>query len=60
MNLRKGSKVWVPNRDLAWVPAEVLESTGKQVRISTDSGKKVRMSFRPIIFFLCLRIIVIL
>ncbi|XP_027357060.1 myosin-15-like [Abrus precatorius] len=41
MNLRKGSKVWVRDRDLAWLPAEVLESSGKQVRVVIASGKKV-------------------
>lgn len=46
MNLRKGSKVWVPDRDLAWVPAEVLESAGKQVRLVTASGKNVRISLK--------------
>ena len=42
MNLRKGSKVWVDDRDLAWVAAEVVDSAGKQVQVVTDSGKKVR------------------
>ncbi|XP_073224429.1 myosin-15-like [Cicer arietinum] len=41
MSLRKGSKVWVPDRDLAWLPAEVLSTSGKQVRVETDSGNKV-------------------
>lgn len=41
MSLRKGSKVWVPDRDFAWLPAEVLESSEKQVRVETDSGNKV-------------------
>ncbi|XP_058786002.1 myosin-15-like isoform X1 [Vicia villosa] len=40
MSLRKGSKVWVPDRDFAWLPAEVLESSEKQVRVETDSGNK--------------------
>lgn len=42
MNLRQGTKVWVQDRDSAWIPAEVLESSGKQVRVATPSGKKVR------------------
>ncbi|TKY74852.1 Myosin-15 protein [Spatholobus suberectus] len=41
MNLRQGTKVWVHDRDFAWVPAEVLEYSGKQVRVATASGKKV-------------------
>ncbi|GAU41234.1 hypothetical protein TSUD_280330 [Trifolium subterraneum] len=41
MSLRKGSKVWVPDRDFAWFPAEVLESSNKQLRIQTDSGNKI-------------------
>ncbi|KAJ1404089.1 P-loop containing nucleoside triphosphate hydrolase [Sesbania bispinosa] len=41
MNLRKGSKVWVHDKDWAWLPAEVLEYAGKQVRLATSSGKKV-------------------
>ncbi|CAK8568477.1 unnamed protein product [Lathyrus sativus] len=41
MSLRKGSKVWIPDRDSAWLPAEVLESSEKQVRVETDSANKV-------------------
>ncbi|PNY00560.1 myosin-H heavy chain-like protein [Trifolium pratense] len=41
MTLRKGSKVWVPDRDFAWLPAEVLESSDKQLRVQTDSGNKI-------------------
>ncbi|XP_008445541.1 myosin-15 isoform X1 [Cucumis melo] len=41
MSLRKGSKVWVEDRDFAWVAAEVLDFVGKQVRVSTATGKKV-------------------
>ncbi|XP_050884736.1 myosin-15 isoform X1 [Lathyrus oleraceus] len=41
MSLRKGSKVWIPDRDFAWLPAEVLESSEKQVRVETDSANKV-------------------
>ncbi|KAK2445560.1 myosin-15 [Trifolium repens] len=40
MSLRKGSKVWVPDRDFAWLPAEVLESSEKQVSVQTDSINK--------------------
>ena len=41
MSLRKGSKVWVEDRDLAWVAAEVVDFVGKQVQVVTASGKKV-------------------
>ncbi|ESW08884.1 hypothetical protein PHAVU_009G082600 [Phaseolus vulgaris] len=41
MNLRHGTKVWVHDRDFAWIPAEVLGSSGKNVTVATDSGKKV-------------------
>ncbi|CAM8916586.1 unnamed protein product [Rhodiola kirilowii] len=30
MSLRKGAKVWVEDKELAWVPAEVVDSGGKQ------------------------------
>ncbi|KAK2391655.1 myosin-15 [Trifolium repens] len=41
MSLRKGSKVCVPDRDFAWLPGEVLESSEKQVRVQTDSVNKI-------------------
>ncbi|KEH35883.1 myosin-15 isoform X2 [Medicago truncatula] len=41
MTLRKGSKVWVPDRDSAWLPAEVLESSNKQLRVQTDFSNKI-------------------
>ncbi|KAB1219847.1 Myosin-15 [Morella rubra] len=41
MSLRKGSKVWADDKDLAWVAAEVVDFVGKQVRVVTASGKKV-------------------
>ncbi|XP_060673033.1 myosin-15 isoform X2 [Ziziphus jujuba] len=44
MSQRRGSKVWVEDRDLAWAAAEVLGYVGKQVQVLTDSGKKVLVS----------------
>ncbi|KAG8635974.1 myosin-15 isoform X2 [Manihot esculenta] len=44
MNLRKGSKVWAPDKNLAWVAAEVTDFTGKNVQVLTASGKKVLTS----------------
>ncbi|WVY91383.1 hypothetical protein V8G54_036897 [Vigna mungo] len=41
MNLLHGSKVWVEDRDSAWLPAEVLDSDGNEILLLTDSGKKV-------------------
>lgn len=42
MTLRRGSKVWVEDRDLAWAPAEVADCKGKQVQVINASGKKVK------------------
>lgn len=41
MSLRKGSKVWAEDRDLAWVAAEVVDFVGDQVQVATSSGNKV-------------------
>lgn len=57
MSLRKGSKVWIPDRDFAWLPAEVLESSEKQVRVEMDSANKVIILFPPYLFWLRLRLI---
>ena len=40
-NLRKGDKVWVEDKDLAWIPGEVLDSSGSKVHVETSTGKKV-------------------
>ncbi|EXB74900.1 Myosin-J heavy chain [Morus notabilis] len=44
MSVRKGSKVWVDDRDMAWTAAEVFDYVGKQVQVLTVSGKKVLAS----------------
>ncbi|XP_021676853.2 myosin-15 isoform X1 [Hevea brasiliensis] len=44
MNLRKGTKVWAPDKNLAWVAAEVTDFVGKNVQVLTASGKKVLAS----------------
>ncbi|GMG99196.1 hypothetical protein Nepgr_001036 [Nepenthes gracilis] len=36
-----GANVWVEDRDLAWVPAEVFDFEGRQVQVVTNSGKKI-------------------
>ncbi|KAH7835175.1 hypothetical protein Vadar_023570 [Vaccinium darrowii] len=41
MSLRKGSKVWVEDRNLAWVAAEVVDFVGEQVQVATRTGKKI-------------------
>ena len=41
MSVRKGSKVWVEDRDLAWTAGEVVGHVGKQVQALTVAGKKV-------------------
>ncbi|KAL4384131.1 hypothetical protein GQ457_15G000200 [Hibiscus cannabinus] len=41
MNLRKGAKVWVEDKNLAWVAAEVTDLRGKQVQVQAVSGKTV-------------------
>lgn len=41
MSLRRGSKVWVEDRDFAWSAAEVVDYVGKQAQVVTASGKKV-------------------
>lgn len=46
MNLRKGSKVWVEDKALAWVAAEVVsDSVGKHVQVLTATGKMVIIDF---------------
>ena len=45
MALRKGSKVWLEDKDSAWVEAEVVDSVGKKVQVITSSGKKVNFLF---------------
>ena len=41
MSLRHGTKVWLEDRDSAWLAAEVLDSDGNRLLLVTDSGKKV-------------------
>ncbi|XWS70176.1 hypothetical protein CRYUN_Cryun03dG0026300 [Craigia yunnanensis] len=43
MNLRKGAKVWVEDKNLAWFAAEITDLKGKQVQVQvqTASGKTV-------------------
>ncbi|KAJ9702125.1 hypothetical protein PVL29_004049 [Vitis rotundifolia] len=49
MSLRKGSKVWVEDRELAWVAAEVVDFVGKQVQVVTASRKKVWASHEKLL-----------
>ncbi|KAL4571155.1 hypothetical protein LXL04_017906 [Taraxacum kok-saghyz] len=41
MSLRKGSKVWLEDKDTAWAAGEVNSFAGKQVQVITESGKQV-------------------
>lgn len=41
MNFRKGAKVWVEDKHLAWVPAEITDFRAKQVQVQIGSGKTV-------------------
>ena len=41
MSFRKGSKVWVEDKDLAWTEAEVVEARDKLVTVITAQRKKV-------------------
>ncbi|KAL1219567.1 Myosin-15 [Cardamine amara subsp. amara] len=44
INLRIGDKVWVEDKDLAWIAADVLDSSDKKVHVETVTGKKVFVS----------------
>ncbi|KAK8513690.1 hypothetical protein V6N13_002418 [Hibiscus sabdariffa] len=39
MNLRKGAKVWVEDKNLAWIAAEITDFRTKQVLVQAASGK---------------------
>ncbi|GJW97303.1 myosin-15 isoform X1 [Tanacetum coccineum] len=41
MSLRKGSKVWIEDRDNAWLAGDVTGFLGKQVQVLTESGNQV-------------------
>lgn len=44
MSLRKGSNVWIEDKELAWIPAEVVDVAGNHAVIITDAGNKVDLS----------------
>ncbi|KFK29930.1 hypothetical protein AALP_AA7G196700 [Arabis alpina] len=44
LNLRKGDKVWVEDKDLAWIPADVLDFKDTKVYVETSTKKKVFVS----------------
>jgi myosin-5 len=44
LNLRKGDKVWVEDKDLAWIAADVLDSFDNKLHVETSTGKKVFVS----------------
>ncbi|KAD5803322.1 hypothetical protein E3N88_14682 [Mikania micrantha] len=41
MSLRKSSKVWVEDRDTAWVAGEITGFAGKHVQVVTEFGKQI-------------------
>ncbi|CAB80037.1 myosin-like protein [Arabidopsis thaliana] len=41
LNLRKGDKVWVEDKDLAWIAADVLDSFDNKLHVETSTGKKL-------------------
>lgn len=41
MSYRKGSKVWVEDKDLAWTEGEVVEAKDKLVTVLAAQRKKV-------------------
>ncbi|KAF8098341.1 hypothetical protein N665_0268s0010 [Sinapis alba] len=44
LNLRKGDKVWVEDKDSAWIAGDVLDSPGNKVHVETSTGKQVFVS----------------
>ncbi|KAF3775094.1 Myosin-15 [Nymphaea thermarum] len=48
-NIHKGSKVWVEDREHAWVEAEVLTVCGMHVSLVTVSGSKVSASLNQVL-----------
>ncbi|XP_015572900.1 myosin-15 isoform X2 [Ricinus communis] len=49
-NLRKGSKVWVEDKNFAWVAAEVTDFIGKQVQVITASSRKKVLAYPDKLF----------
>ncbi|KAD7480187.1 hypothetical protein E3N88_03323 [Mikania micrantha] len=41
MSLHKSSKVWVEDRDTAWVDGEITGFAGKHVQVVTEFGKQI-------------------
>ncbi|KAK1263845.1 hypothetical protein QJS04_geneDACA013490 [Acorus gramineus] len=41
MSFRKGSKVWVEDRNSAWAPAEVVRISEREAQVVTSGGRKV-------------------
>ncbi|ESQ53833.1 hypothetical protein EUTSA_v10024207mg [Eutrema salsugineum] len=44
MNLRKGDKVWVEDKDFAWIAGDVLDSLENKVHVETATGREVFVS----------------
>ncbi|KAF3326549.1 myosin-15-like protein [Carex littledalei] len=41
MGYRKGTAVWVEDKDHAWVEAEIIESSEKSISVLTTDGRKI-------------------
>ncbi|KAG2306710.1 hypothetical protein Bca52824_026458 [Brassica carinata] len=39
-----GDKVWVEDKDSAWISGDVLDSPGNKVHVETSTGKQVLVS----------------
>ncbi|XXG40756.1 hypothetical protein AAC387_Pa01g1394 [Persea americana] len=42
MSLRKGSNVWIEDKERAWIPAEVVDVAENHAVVVTDTGKKIK------------------
>lgn len=45
MSFERGAKVWVEDKELAWVEADVVEVRDKFFVVRTHKGKKVSLVF---------------
>lgn len=42
MSLRKGSNVWIEDKERAWIPADVVDVSETHAVVVTDAGKKIK------------------
>lgn len=53
MGYRKGTAVWVEDKDHAWVEAEVIETSEKSISVLTTDGRKVLLCLLVILSPFC-------